>query len=195
MNNVFKLHGLPAAMISDCDRIFTSNIWQTLFKLVGTDLLMSTAYHPQTDGQTECVNQCLENYLRCFVHACPSKWFQWLALAEYWCNTSYYSGNTPFVVLYGHEPRHFGISESDVCTQPELHSWLDERSVMQQLVRQHLQRAQKQMKQQADKQRSEHQFEVGDSVYLKLQPYVQSSVAPRSSNKLSFHYFGPFTIT
>lgn len=64
MNNAFNLHGLPAAMISDRDRIFTSNIWQTLFKLVGTDLRMSTAYHPQTDGQTERVTQCLENYLR-----------------------------------------------------------------------------------------------------------------------------------
>jgi hypothetical protein len=74
LNNVFKLHGLPHVMISDRDKVFTSNIWQKLFKLVGTDLKMSSAYHPQTDGQTERVNQCLETYLRCFVHTCPTKW-------------------------------------------------------------------------------------------------------------------------
>lgn len=74
MNNVFKLHGLPAAMVSDRDRVFTSTVWQELFKLTGTTLRMSTGYHPQTDGQTERVSQCLETYLRCFVHACPTKW-------------------------------------------------------------------------------------------------------------------------
>lgn len=73
-NNVFKLHGLPAALISDRDKIFTSTVWQELFKLVGTDLNLSSAYHPKIDGQTEKVNQSLETYLRCFVHACPTKW-------------------------------------------------------------------------------------------------------------------------
>lgn len=83
LNNIFKLHGLPHVMISDRDKVFTSNVWQELFKLLGTDLRMSSAYHPQTDSQTERVNQCLETYLRCFVHSCPTKWSQWLALAEY----------------------------------------------------------------------------------------------------------------
>jgi len=102
---------------------------------------------------------------------------------------------SPFVVLYGHESGQFGISELDVCPQPGLQSWQSECSVMQQLVHQHLQCAQKRMKQQADMRRSECQFEVGDSVYLKLQPYVQSSVASRSSNKVSFRFFRSFTIT
>lgn len=121
MDSVFKLHGLPSAIISDCDRVFTSTIWQTLFKLTGTDLRMSSAYHPQSDGQTERVNQCLKTYLRCFVHACPKKWSSWLSLAEFWYNTSYHSAlnKTPFVVLYGHEPRQLGF-DIENCQIPDL---------------------------------------------------------------------------
>jgi transposase InsO family protein len=73
-DNVYKLHGSPEKIISDRDKIFNSQFWQQLFSLTGTELSMSSSYHPQTDGQTERVNQCLEAYLRCFTHACPTKW-------------------------------------------------------------------------------------------------------------------------
>lgn len=111
MNNIFKLHGLPKVIVSDRDKVFTSNLWKELFKLLGTELHKSSAYHPQTDGQTERLNQCLETYLRCFVHSCPTKWSSWLALAEFWYNTSYHSslGNTPFFVLYGNHPQQLGF--------------------------------------------------------------------------------------
>jgi transposase InsO family protein len=69
MLQVYKLHGLPVAIISDRYKVFTSNLWRELFKLSQTQLQMSSAYHPQTDGTTERVNQCLETYLRCFTHA------------------------------------------------------------------------------------------------------------------------------
>jgi hypothetical protein len=82
LDNVFRLHGMPVSI--DRDRVFTSKFWQLLFSLAGTALRMSYSYHPQTDGQTERVNQCLETYLRCFVHACPNRWSSWLSLAEYW---------------------------------------------------------------------------------------------------------------
>jgi hypothetical protein len=72
-----------------------------LFKLAGVDLHMSSAYHSQTDGQTKHLNQCLETYLRCFVHTCPTKWIQWLPLAEFWYNSSFHSafGCSLFVLL------------------------------------------------------------------------------------------------
>jgi len=106
MDNIYRLHGIPLAIISDRDRIFTSAFWKTLFSIAGTTLRMSSAYHPQTDGQTERVNQCLETYLRCFAHACPSRWTQWIALAEFWYNSSHHSslGRSPFEVLYGFPP-------------------------------------------------------------------------------------------
>ena len=111
-NNIYKLHGLPKAIISDRDRIFTSSLRQELFKLSDTQLLMSSSYHPQTDGQTERLNQCLEAFLRCSVHSCPTQWNKWLPLAEYWYNTAFQTalGHTPFEVLYGRPPRHLGIA-------------------------------------------------------------------------------------
>jgi transposase InsO family protein len=88
ISQVYHLHGIPSALVSDRDKIFTSALWRELFKLAKVELHMSTAYHPQSDGQTERVNQCLETFLRCFVHACPRQWHHWLDLAEFWYNTS-----------------------------------------------------------------------------------------------------------
>lgn len=155
MDNVFKLHGLPEAIISDKDRIFTSSVWQELFKMTKTQLRMSTAYHPQTDGQTERVNQCLESYLRCFVHACPRQWKQWLTLAEFWYNTSFHTSlnTTPFEVLYGQKPRHLGIDMVQSYAVPDLKVWLKERGIMVKLLQQQLIRAQQCQKLQADKHR------------------------------------------
>lgn len=157
--------------------------------MTGTELRLSTSYHPQTDGQTKRLNQCLETYSRCFVHACPSKWNNWLSLAKYWYNISHHSalGQSPFEVLYGYVPRHFGLSSDDATPDnSELNSWLSDRALMQDLVRQHLLKAQLRMKKLFDKKCSKRSFEVGDWVFLKLQPCVQSSLARRSSQKLSF---------
>jgi len=195
-DNIYKLHGLPDSIVSDRDKIFTSTFWQELFKLTQVSLRMSTSYHPQTDGQTERVNQCLETFLRCFVHACPSKWTDWLSSAEFWYNTSAHSaiGCSPFEALYGYTPRSLGLSVPGQTPASDVGAWVQEKQLMNRLLQQHLQRAQHRMKMQADKNRSDRSFSVGDSVYLKLQPYVQSSLAPRANQKLAFKFFGPFSV-
>lgn len=196
MQHIYRLHGMPSAMVSDRDKIFTSQLWKSLFTLAGVSLNMSSSYHPQSDGQTERVNQCLETFLRCFVHACPHKWIDWLYLAEFWYNSSWHSAlkMSPFEVLYGYAPKHFGIDILDSTPVPILGEWLQEKAVMQALVQQHLFRAQHRMKVSADKNRSDRSFQVGDQVYVKLQPYVQSSLAPRANQKLAFRFLGHFQL-
>ena len=84
LDNVFKLHGWPWSIVSDRDSIFLSLFWKSLYSLDGTEFLMSSAYHPQTDGQSEVVNRCLETYLRCMCGDHPKEWSLWLPLAEWW---------------------------------------------------------------------------------------------------------------
>jgi hypothetical protein len=100
--HVFKVHGMPTSIVSDRDPTFTSAFWKELFRLQDTSLCMSTSYHPQSDGQTEIVNKCLESYLRCFTHDQPKQWSSWLPWAEYWYNTTWHASinMTPFEAVY-----------------------------------------------------------------------------------------------
>ena len=83
VKEVVRLHGFPKTIVSDGDRLVMSNFWAEIFKLVGTKLRYSTAYHPQSDGQSEVVNRCLGTYLRCFAGMKPKSWPHWLSWAEY----------------------------------------------------------------------------------------------------------------
>lgn len=106
MKEIVKLHGFPTPIVSNRDRVFISSFWTELFKLAGTQLKLSSAYHPQTDGQTKVVNRCVETYLRCLTEGKPKQWPKWLSWAEYWYNTNYHSAikMTPFEDLYGRKP-------------------------------------------------------------------------------------------
>ncbi|KAA3461254.1 polyprotein [Gossypium australe] len=90
------------------DKVFINSFWQALFKQIGVKLHLSTAYHPQIDGQTEVLNRCLEGYLRCMSGERHSDWVLWLPLAEWWYNTTYHSAiqTTSCEALYGQEPLH-----------------------------------------------------------------------------------------
>jgi hypothetical protein len=106
MDQVFKLHGMSHSIVSDRDPTVTSNFWQEMFKIQGIELHLITAYHPQTDGQMEVVNKCLETYLRCFALEKKNQWAQWLPLVEWWYNTSYHTATrmTPFEAVYRQKP-------------------------------------------------------------------------------------------
>lgn len=81
VKEIMRLHGIPNSLISDRDPLFVSNFWLELFKLQGTELQMSSAYHPKTGGQTEVINQCLESYLRWFASDQPKTWSNWISWA------------------------------------------------------------------------------------------------------------------
>jgi hypothetical protein len=86
--------------------VFTGNVWRDLFKMAGVKLRMSTAFHPQTDGQSEVVNKVIAMYLRCVTGDQPRTWVDWLSWAEYCYNTSFHIAlrTTPFEVVYGRPP-------------------------------------------------------------------------------------------
>jgi len=105
-HDIVRLHGFPTSIVSDRDPIFTGHVWKDLFKQAGVQLKLSTAFHPQTDGQSEAVNKTIAMYLRCITGDRPRAWLDWLPWAEYVYNTAYHSAlcATPFQVVYGRAP-------------------------------------------------------------------------------------------
>jgi hypothetical protein len=196
VDSVVKLHGMPHSITSDRDAIFTSNFWKLLFKSLGTKLQYTTAYHPQTDGQSERVNQCLEMFLRCMVQDEPKQWKKWLALAEFWYNSTVHTslGCSPFKALYGHEPNLGAMPLEETLTDQGVASVIQDRAQQIEILKEHLTKAHNRMKLFADRQRTERSFQVGDKVLLKLQPYAQTTVVNRPYPKLAYKYFGPYTI-
>lgn len=195
-DSIVKLHGMPRSIISDRGAIFTSHFWRQLFAKLAIKLKFTTAYHPQTDGQTERVNQSLEMYLRCSIHDNPRNWKQWIALAEFWYNSAVHSsiGMSPFKALYGHEPNLGAMPSVTTDTEATVSNLLSDRAAQLEQLKANLATAQNRMKLKADRNRTEKEFQVGEKVLLKLQPYVQQSVVSRPYPKLAYKFFGPFEI-
>ncbi|KAD7117361.1 hypothetical protein E3N88_04629 [Mikania micrantha] len=173
-----------------------SNFWQELFRLGHTSLKMSTSYHPQTNGQTEVVNHCLEAYLRCFAQEQPHKWSSYLAWAKYSYNNGFHSSicTTPFKVVYGCDPPLLQPYVVGDINNAELEQQLILLDNMLQVIRSNLHKAQDRMKSQADRNWQELSFEVGDAVFLRIQPYRQRSLSKQFCQKLSPRFFGPYLI-
>lgn len=104
---VVKLHGVPSSIVSDRDPRFTSGFWRSLHEALGSNLKLSSAYHLQTDGQTERTIQMLEDLLRACVLEQGGAWDNHLALVEFTYNNGYHSsiGMAPYEALYGRKCR------------------------------------------------------------------------------------------
>ncbi|CAM8876911.1 unnamed protein product [Rhodiola kirilowii] len=196
LDNVFKLHGLPETIVSDRDKIFTNNVWRELFHCFGTKLHLSSAYHPQSDGQIGRLNQCLKHYLRAMCFRQPAHWSKWLSMAEFWYNSAYHSALkcSLFEVLYGYPPPSVPRLKDEQPSVAVVTEFATRHAQMTRYLTESLKQAQNRMKVQADKSRSEREFCVGDLVFLKFQPYKQTSLAVRSSIKLAAKYYGPYRV-
>ena len=163
-----KIHGIPKSIVYDRNKIFTSHFWQELFQHLGVGLHMSTAYHLETGGQTERVNQCLESYLRCIYFAKPKSWGRWLSMAQWWYNSSYHSAikKSPFEALFGYPAPTLPALMNAPTTVPTVGEYLQQRQMVTQLLKKELTTAQNQMKQVADRRRSDRDFNVGDKSLL-----------------------------
>jgi len=110
IRNIVANHGMPRELISDRDKLFTSHFWQALAARLGERHCLSTAFHPQTDGQTERTNQTLEQYLRCYVKYPQNDWVQLLPLAQFAYNSAFNESTkkTPMYANYGYTPTVYG---------------------------------------------------------------------------------------
>ncbi|GJS57908.1 putative reverse transcriptase domain-containing protein [Tanacetum coccineum] len=195
LNRIVARHGIPASIICDRDGRFTSNFWRSFQKALGTDISMSTAYHPETDGQSERTIQTLEDMLRACVIDFGKGWVKHLPLAEFSYNNSYHASikAAPYEALYGRKCR------SPICwaevgeaqlTGPELIQETTEKIV---LIKQRMQAAQDRQKSYADRKRKPMEFEVGDRVMLKVSPW-KGVVRFGKRGKLNPRYVGPFKV-
>ncbi|KAJ9568381.1 hypothetical protein OSB04_004347 [Centaurea solstitialis] len=196
VREIIRLHGIPKTVLSDRDPLFLSKFWQEIFALQGSHLKFSSAYHPETDGQTEVVNRSLETYLRCFAAEQPKMWSYWLPWAEFWHNTAYHvsTNTTPFDIVYGRPPPTvLQFIPGEISCELVAQDLSDRDEALKQL-KYHLTRAQARMKSTADKHRRDVDFAIGDRVFLKLRPHRQQSVVRRINQKLAARYYGPFPI-
>jgi len=163
-DNIVRLHGVPCSIVSDRDPVFTSAFWTELFSLVGVKLRLSTAFHPQTDGQSEVTNRIIGVYLRCLACDRPKSWLRWLPWAEYCYNTSFQTAlkTTPFQVVYGRLPPSLLSNEPGLAKLPAVDRQLMDRDEFLVDIRDRLLHAQDLMRAQHDRHHREVEFQVRD---------------------------------
>ncbi|KAI3792250.1 hypothetical protein L2E82_06124 [Cichorium intybus] len=192
---VVKRHGVPTSIISDRDSRFNSHFWQSFQKHFGTKALLSTAYHPQTDGQSERTIQTLEDMLRACIIDFGGSWEDHLPLVEFAYNNTYHSSiqMAPFEALYGapcRTPTCWTETGEKPLAGPEIIAETEEKI---QSIRKHMRVAQNRQKQYADRRRKPLEFCVGDMVMLKVSPW-KGVIRFGKRGKLSPRLIGPFRV-
>ena len=169
-DSIVRLHGFPCSIVSDRDTVFTSAFWRELFRLAAVKLNVSSAFHPQSDGQSEVVNRMITMYLRCLAGDRPRSWLQWLPWAEYCYNTSFQTAIrcSSFRVVYGRDPPTLISYQPVAAKVATVDKQLLERDQFLEEIKDRLLQAQGTMKAFQDQQRREVSFEVGDWVWLCL---------------------------
>jgi hypothetical protein len=195
MKEVFRLHDMLKEIISDRDTKFTSNFWKSLMASLETKFLFSTTYHPQTNGQTERVNQILEDILRMHVIHQPRKWEDYLPLVEFVYNNGYQASlkMSPFEVLYGRQcnnPVSWSNPVNRISFGPDMLKEMEQQVTQ---IKQNLKVAQNQQKSYTDQKRTPREFKRGDHVYLRIKPR-RSSLKMGACAKLAPRYCGPFEV-
>ncbi|KAK8942371.1 hypothetical protein KSP39_PZI009407 [Platanthera zijinensis] len=193
---VFKYHGLPSSIVSDRDVRFMSYFWKTLWMKTGTTLKFSTAYHPQTDGQTEVVNRSLGALLRCLVGEHVSTWDSVLPLAEFAYNSSVNrtTGLSPFHILLGYEPRKpIDLIPLPLESRPSVSadSFVEHLHELHESIRKKIATSNENYKAYADISRRERNFGVGTQVLVRIRPERFPS---GTAKKLNARRMGPYTV-
>lgn len=193
-DNVFRNFGMPEAIISDRDPRFTSMFWKELFRLCGTKLKYSTAYHPQTDGQSEVTIRTLENLMRPYVEDNPQEWSKRITALEFAANNlpNKSTGNTPFFLMYGQHPRILEKPAETTRVYTAAETVEELRSTLE-TAKRHLGEAQERMRRTANKRRQEVEFEPGEKVLLSVKNLKLKSQKMIPS-KIRRRFVGPFTI-
>ena len=200
-DKVVKHHGMQKSIISDRDPKFTSRFWRALWKKLGTELKMSTAFRPQTDGQTERVNLVLQEYLRNYVNADQTDWADYISMAEFSYNNTKRSGTgfSPFKVVSGTEPlspidlalQGTSVKDGDEGEVVETKLFLEERRQTLELAKETLRRAQKRYEKQVNKNRRQVSFKVGQKVWLNVKNFtLPQGLTPKFMAKFA----GPFPV-
>ena len=195
IEEIVRLHGVPSSIVSDRDPKFTSHFWGALHEAMGTKLRLSSAYHPQTDGQTERTIQTLEDLLRACVLDNRGSWDNLLPLIEFTYNNSYHAsiGMAPYEALYGRK------CQTPLCWYQDGESSIVGPELVQQttekvrLIQERMKTAQSRQKSYADQRRRPLEFEEGDHVFLRVTPTTGVGRALKSK-KLTPRFIGPYQI-